>query len=371
MKYFILLFACLFSFASGVEAKKHILFVGSYTNGLEDGIFVYRFNDQTGKLRNLKVPVKAENPSFLAVSPDKRYLYAVNETSGMGVNRSGAVSAYKIAGSQLLFLNQALTYSADPCHVSVSPDGKKLVASNYTGGSLSFFRILPNGSLSEMVQSINHTGSGPVEGRQEDAHVHSAQFDAAGKNVYVADLGIDQIRIYSVTNGETPLVNAPLPFIQLPAGSGPRHFAFSSDGRFLYVINELNSTIVVLMKYGADWKEVQSVKTLPKDFKDENLCADIHLSADGKFVYGSNRGHNSIVVFKRNELNGKLELVQHVSVEGNWPRNFTIDPSGKFLLCANQRSNDITVFEIDQVSGKLRFTGTKVPVNQPACLKFL
>jgi len=371
MKYLVLCCLSLVLIVKNVEAKKSVLYVGTYTDGLANGIFAYSFNDQTGRLRDLKIPTTTTNPSYLVISHNKKFLYAVNEVDNMGPNKSGGVSAYKIEANKLFLLNQVLTYGANPCHVSISPDGKKLVASNYSGGNLSFFDVLPDGSLSEIVQSIHHEGNGSVKGRQDASHVHSSQFDASGKILCAADLGIDQLKIYSVSSGVTPLSPAPLPYLQLPAGSGPRHFELSSDGRFIYVINELNSTVVVFMKYGGDWKNVQTIKTLPKDFKGENLCADIHISTDGRFVYGSNRGHNSIVVYKRDLNNGKLEFIETVAVEGNWPRNFVIDPSGRFLLCANQKSNDITVFKIDQPSGKLVFSGLKFPCEQPVCLKFL
>jgi 6-phosphogluconolactonase len=174
-----------------------------------------------------------------------------------------------------------------------------------------------------------------------------------------------------VGNGDKILSPGSQPFVKFSPGSGPRHFDFSADGDYIYVINELNSTISVLIKYGYVWKEIQTIKTLPKNFTGENWCADIHVSADGRFVYGSNRGHNSIAVFKRDQIGGRLELIQNASVEGNWPRNFTLDPTGRFLLVANQRSNDITVFKVDETSGKLSFTGIKAQNESPVCLQFL
>ena len=264
-----------------------------------------------------------------------------------------------------------LTHGAHPCHVCLSPDGKKLVASNFSGGNISLFNILPDGSLSELTQRVQHEGSGPFPGRQGEPHAHSARFDAAGKLLFTADLGIDELKIYQVGTGVPPLSPNTQRFVKLAPGSGPRHFDFSQDGNFIYVINELNSTITVLIKYGGVWKEIQTITTLPKDFSGQSWCADIHLSADGRFVYGSNRGHNSISVFKRDQISGKLELVQTIGVEGNWPRNFTLDPTGRFLLVANQKSNDITVFKVDDLSGKLRFTGIKVANESPACLQFL
>ena len=367
MKTFVISLLCVLFISLQVEAKRHILYVGTYTNG----IFVYSFNDQSGRLVDLKRPALCNNPSFLAISPNKKFLYAVNELDSLDASESGGVSAFRIEpDNKLTFINFVPTHGSNPCHISISPDGKKLVTSNYMSGNLSFFNILADGSLSEMVQRIQHEGKGSFPGRQTAPHAHSSRFDATGKLLYAADLGIDELKIYDIPSGEKMAVPHAQPFIRLAPGSGPRHFDFSADGRFIYVINELSSTITVLMKYGAEWKQVQTIRTLPKDFKGENWCADIHLSADGRFVYGSNRGHNSIAVFKRDPTSGKLELIETPSVEGNWPRNFTIDPSGKFLLIANQKSNDITVFKIDQLSGRLRYTGFKVPNASPVCLQF-
>lgn len=372
MKLFIVCLLSIFLHARNVEAKKRILYVGTYTKGMTDGIFVYSFNDQTGRLVSLKAPAIVNNPSFLAVSADKKFLYAVGELDNLDSNKSGGVSAFRIENNhQLSLINHVLTFGANPCHLVLSPDGKRLVASNYTGGNLSVYNILPDGGISEIVQRIQHSGSGPVADRQSEPHVHSSGFDASGKRLFVADLGIDELKIYNVSPGDVPLSPNDQPFLKLPPGSGPRHFDLSADGRYIYVINELNSTITVFMKYGGDWKNIQNVRTLPKDFKGENSCADIHLSADGKFVYGSNRGHNSIAIFRRDLNSGKLVFIETVSVEGDWPRNFALDPSSRFLLCANQKSNDITVFKIDQSSGKLSFTGFKVPNESPVCLKFL
>lgn len=353
-------------------AKKHILYVGTYTKSVGDGIFVYSFNDQSGKLVNLKTPAVGNNPSFLTISANKKYLYAVGEVDNLDDQQSGGVSSFKIEKKgRLTLVNQVLTHGANPCHVSLSPDGKMLVASNYSGENISLFKVLPDGNLSEMIQRIQHEGKGPFKGRQDEPHAHSAQFNATGKFLFAADLGIDELKIYEVGTGDAPLRSGSQPYVKMAPGSGPRHFDFSPEGHFIYVINELNSTITVLMKYGGVWKQIQTIKTLPKDFKGESWCADIHLSADGRFVYGSNRGHNSIAVFKRDATNGRLEMIQTIPVEGNWPRNFTLDPTGRFLLVANQKSNDITVFKVDEPSGKLSFTGIKVPNESPVCLQFL
>jgi 6-phosphogluconolactonase len=355
-----------------VLAKKHIMYVGTYTKGMTDGIFVYSFDDHSGKLVDLKIPAVSNNPSFLTISGDKKYLYAVGEVDNLDENHSGGVSAFKIEKTgQLILLNHVLTDGANPCHVCLSPDGKKLVASNYTGGNISLFNVMPDGRLSELMQKIQHVGSGPFPGRQTEPHAHSAKFDASGKLLFVADLGIDELKIYNFLSGDKPLTPNVQAFVKFAPGSGPRHFEFSADGNYIYVINELSSTITVLMKYGGIWKDVQTIKTLPKGFLGESWAADIHLSDDNRFVYGSNRGHNSIAVFKRDPISGKLEMIQTISVEGTWPRNFTIDPTGRFLLVANQRSNNITVFKVDEISGKLTFTGRKFQNESPVCLQFL
>jgi 6-phosphogluconolactonase len=370
-----LLLICLFGILlSGMPAvgKKHILYVGTYTKGVADGIFVYSFNNQNGRLTNLNKPAVSNNPSYLTISANRKYLYTVEELADLDSSKGGGVSAFRIEKDlKLTFINHVLTHGADPCHLTLSPDGKKMVVSNYTGGCLSMFNVLPDGSLSEMVQRIQDIGSGPFPGRQTVPHAHSARFDATGKHLFAADLGIDELKIYNVGVGETSFTPDSQPFVKFPPGSGPRHFDFSPDERFIYVINELSSTIAVLMKYGGDWKQVQTIKTIPKDYKGENWCADIHLSSDGRFVYGSNRGHNSLSVFKRDQTNGKLVLEQTISVEGNWPRNFTIDTTGRFILVANEKSNDITVFRIDESTGKIAFTGFKVSNQSPVCLQFL
>lgn len=370
-----LIFLFLFSLlilVQELEAKKHLLYVGTYTKGVAEGIFVYSFNDRSGKLTDLKMPVIINNPSFLTISGSKKYLYAVGEFDDPDKEHSGGLSAFRIEeNGKLSFLNHVQTNGANPCHVCISPDGKKVVASNYTGGNLSVFNVLPDGSLTALMQLIQHKGSGPFPGRQTEPHAHSAKFDSTGKLLFAADLGIDEFKIYSVGVRDKLLKPDSQPFVKLAPGSGPRHFDFSADGRFIYVINELSSSVTVLMKYGGEWKTIQTIKTLPKDFEGESWCADIHVSANDRFVYGSNRGHNSIAVFKRDITSGKLEFVQTVSVEGNWPRNFALDPTGQFLLVANQKSNDITVFKVDETSGKLSFTGIKVPNESPVCLQFL
>jgi 6-phosphogluconolactonase len=371
MKFSLLFLALILCTGMPLLAKKHILYVGTYTKGTTNGIFIYSFNDHSGKLQDLKMPAVSNNPSFLTISKNRKHLYAVNELADPEQNQSGSVSSFSIdKKGALKQQNQVLTNGAHPCYVSLSPDGKKLVVANYTGGSISMFNVLPDGSLSEMVQRIQHEGHGSFPGRQDAPHAHSAKFDASGKNLFVADLGIDELKIYQVGIDKQLMPNEQAT-VKLPNGSGPRHFVFSPDGNFIYVINELSSTITVLIKYGGVWKEIQSIPTLPKDFKGESWCADIHISDNGKFVYGSNRGHNSISAFSRDIKSGKLEMIQTISVEGNWPRNFTIDPTGRFLLVANERSNDITIFKIDEATGKLKYSGIKIPNPSPVCLQFL
>jgi len=215
-------------------AKKHIVYVGTYTKGVGDGIFVYSFNDQSGRLTNLKRPAVITNPSYLTISADKKYLYAVEELSNLDSSKSGGVSAFRIEKDmKLSLINHVLTHGADPCHLTISPDGKKMVVSNYSSGSLSMFNVLPDGSVSELVQRIQDIGSGPFPGRQTEPHAHSAQFNATGKLLFAADLGIDELKIYNVGVGEIAYNPDSQPFVKLAPGSGPRHFDFSPDGRFI------------------------------------------------------------------------------------------------------------------------------------------
>ncbi|GLU43096.1 lactonase family protein [Allomuricauda sp. NBRC 101325] len=353
----ILAFAC----SEKPENKPmYTLFVGTYTDGDSEGIYTYTFDANTGELSNQKLMAKITNPSYLALSNDKKNLYAVQETADFD-SLGGGVTAFALKDGLLELQNSMGTQGAHPCHVSLSEDGKLAVA-NYSGGNVSVFSLNADGSIGEDPQIIDHKILDSVK----TSHAHMAQFDAYG--LMVTDLGLDAIKRYEQKD-ETfvPAEQASLPFVD---GAGPRHFTYGKNGKMLYVINELNSTISVFENVeNGNYQKVQVVPTLDANFEGESFCADIHLSPDGKFLYGSNRGENTIVIFSVNDTSGKLELVGRESVHGDWPRNFSMDPTGKFLLVANQKSNNISVFKRDVDKGTLTFLN-EIKHSIPVCLLF-
>lgn len=353
-------------------AKKYQLYIGTYTNGESKGIYHYVFDSNTGTLNYKTVTEGIKNPSFLKISPDKKYLYSVAEGDSFNGKKGGGVAAYKIeTDTKLTFLNDALSMGAYPCHVAISPDGKTVIASNYGGGNLAVYNVFNDGKLTPIKQLIQLEGSGGDKTRQATPHTHSALFSKKGTHFFAADLGIDKLMCYKPDIDKNTFVANDQPYIEMEPGAGPRHFKLTKNEKFIYVINELNSTVSVLKNKNDEYIKIQDISTLPADFSGESYCADIHISPDEQFVYGSNRGHNSIAIFKRNTESGELTFIGTESVRGDWPRNFNIEPSGNFLLVANQKSNNITVFKIDTKSGKLSFTGTDVKVPNPVCLEFL
>jgi 6-phosphogluconolactonase len=351
--------------------QNRLLYVGTYTSGKSEGIYVYGMNEDTGTL-TLKTSVKSDNPSFLAVNPG-RFLYAVNEVSDLNGKRTGAVSAFAISRAplRLTFINQQLSEGADPCHLSFDHERKHLLVANYSSGNVAVLPILRDGSLGTAIDVQQHEGSGPRE-QQKGPHAHCIRLDRANRFAFAADLGNDKVMIYRYAASTGKLEAAKQSSAFLHAGAGPRHLAFHPTGKFLYVINELDSSLTTF-KYNAAQGTLtafESVSTLPRDFSGESFCADIHVSKSGRFLYGSNRGHNSIVVFAIDPGSGRLSLVEHVSTAGKWPRNFTIDPSERFLLVANQHTDNVVVFRIDQQTGRLTPTGQSVEIPTPVCLQF-
>lgn len=343
------------------EKPMYTLFVGTYTDGDSEGIYTYTFDTNTGTLSNQKLAAKLANPSYLAISEDKRNLYAVQETDDFD-SLGGGVTAFKLKEGVLELQNSMGTQGAHPCHVSLSGEGHLAVA-NYTGGNVSIFSLKDDGSLAENPQIIDHKPLDSVK----TSHAHMAQFNTDG--LMVTDLGLDAVKRYDQKDGAfVPAGQYSLPFED---GAGPRHFAFGKNGQLLYVINELNSTISVFEKDAdGNYQEVQVVPTLAADFEGESFCADLHLSPDSKFLYGSNRGENTIVIFAVDATSGQLKLVGRESVHGDWPRNFSMDPSGEFLLVANKKTSNIAVFKRDMENGTLTFLNeTKHP--NPVCLVFL
>lgn len=357
---FVLVISCLFCIACSSEKTPWMeVYVGTYTDGSSEGIYSLKFNPETGELDSLELKVKLPNPSFLAISEDNNRIYAVQETADFDTI-GGGVTAFSIQADVFEEINSKGSGGAHPCHVSLSRDGQ-LAVSNYTGGNLAVFDLDENGGLSDR-QLVDHKTADTTK----TAHVHKAHFTEDG--LFVADLGLDGLKRYAKQPyGWIPAHQAT---IDLPTGAGPRHFTFNTDRSFLYVINELNATITVFKQEdGGSYNPIQTESTLDSNFEGESFCADVHLSADGKFLYGSNRGENTIVIFSVDELTGEITFVGRELVHGDWPRNFTISPDGNHLLVANQKSNNISVFERNAEAGTLEFLND-FEMGSPVCLVF-
>jgi len=353
--------------------QDRLLYVGTYTSGKSEGIYVYRMDASTGELKRVS-SIKSVNPSFLTIDRSKRYLYAVNEVGEYAGKAGGGVSAFAIepATGNLRLLNEQATLGADPCHLTLDRRKKTLLVANYTGGSVAVLPVRSDGTLAPSIDLEQHEGSS-IKEQQKGPHAHCIILDRFERYALAADLGIDKVMIYRFDSSTGKLTPGKQPWAELKAGAGPRHLTLSPDGKFAYVINELDSTMTTL-KYNelnGTLSHVDTVSTLPSDFSGVSYCADVHVSPSGKFLYGSNRGHNSIVVFEIDPRTGKPTPIEHVSTEGKWPRNFTIDPSGRFLLVANQHTDNVVTFSIDAQTGRLKPTGhiTEIPI--PVCLKFL
>lgn len=361
-----------------IFTKKMLLYIGTYTStGKSEGIYVHEFDTTTGKLTPLHIVKNVLEPSFLTIDKERKFLYAVNELLEYEGKKSGAVSAFAIdqKTGNLQFLNKQSSLGSAPCHISITEDGKFVLVANYLGGNVSVYPIEKDGKLGASVDLVQHSGFGPNKDRQEAAHAHSINLVIPNRFACAADLGIDKIMIYRFDEKTGKLTaNEKQPFYQSKAGSGPRHLTFHHNGKYGFVINELDLTVSALAfdnKLGT-LTEIQTVPTLPSGASTNGVsCADIHISPNGKFLYGSNRGHNSIVSYQIDENTGRLEYIEHTSTMGKKPRNFAIDPSGKFLLVANQDSNNIVIFSIDEKTGKLQSTGNIASVPTPVCLKFI
>ncbi len=353
-------------------SKDLLLYVGTYTRGKSEGIYVYRMNLASGELKHAATVKGISNPSFLAIDPRRRFLYAVNESGEFAGKKGGGVTAFAIdqKTGELRKLNEQHSPGV-PCHASVLPSGRFVMAANYGGGNVVIYPVKADGSLGEASDVAQHTGTGGDPKRQAGPHAHCIMPDAAGQYVFAPDLGIDKVMIYKVDAKIGKFI--PNGFAATKPGAGPRHFDFHPAGKFAYVINELDSTLTAFAydKAKGELKELQTVSTLPADFKNASYCADVHVHPSGRFVYGSNRGHDSIVAFAVDQQTSKLTLIGHESTGGKWPRNFGIDPTGEFLLVANQNTDNVVTFRIDQTTGKLRATGLVTEIPVPVCLKFI
>lgn len=356
------------------HSNKNYVYVGTYTDQGSEGIYGFELDSETGQLKPMGLLAKADNPSYLAIDQDKHQLYAVLETQEYGNQPGGSVQAYKLdrkIGTLHLQGEQPVKGKA-PCHLSIDRNNQVLITANYLDGSLSVFPIKNDGSIGEMTDYIKHEGSGPNSERQEAAHAHYVTFSPEESYIYAVDLGMDEIKVYRLDSEKKHLLELKDKVWKAKAGTGPRHIAFHPNKQLLYVVKELCPEIT-LMSISSDGslQELQTVKTIPEVYQGENLCAAIKLSSDGKYLYVTNRGHNSIATYSVQEETGRLTLLSHTSTGGNWPRDLEVDPSGRWILVANQESNEITVFEMDRIEGRLIPVGNPIPISRPVCIKIM
>lgn len=359
----------------GASRGESLVYFGTYTRSKSKGIYVSRFSTSDGKLTPPELAGEMDNPSSVALHPSGKFLYAVAEVDTYQGQQSGFVAGFSIdrTSGNLTPINQAATRGGGPCHLAVDETGMNVLVANYGGGSVACFPVKPDGSLSAASAFDQHTGSGPNRSRQAGPHAHQVVLSPDNRFAFVPDLGLDSVFIYRFDAANGTLTANDPPVAKLAPGAGPRHFAFRPKGKFAYVICELTSMIAEFSynaKIGA-LKELQTVSTLPKDFKGTSSTAEIAVHPNGRFLYGSNRGHDSIAVFAVDSSKGALTLVDHVPTQGKNPRSFAIDPSGRFLLAANQDTDDVAGFRVDQKTGRLTPTGQTIEVGAPVAIVYL
>lgn len=358
------------------------LIVGTYTGGKSEGIYVYRFDTKTGDVTPLS-STKTVNPSYLVVSRDHRFVYAVNELPGDNgpASQRGGISAFGFdaKSGQLTFLNKVSSEGNDPCYLSLSPDGRYLTTANYSvaadpGGSFSVFPVLPDGQVGAAVLTVHHDGGGPVKGRQDNAHVHSTVFSPDGHYLFAQDLGTDKLYSYRYTpDGSRGLLGpTETRYTGMKAGSGPRHLVFGPDGRYAYLTSELTATVTTFRYEDGKLTPVQAVPLTQPGFKGKVGAAAIHLSPDGRFLYATNRGDaNEIVIYSVDSTSGQLKLVGHQPSLGESPREFAIDPTGQWLIVGNQNSGTAYVFRRDQQTGLLAPNPKRIDIDSPVDFKLV
>jgi 6-phosphogluconolactonase len=363
-----------------------LVYVGTYTEpirfgtgrilqGKGEGIYVYRLDPSSGAMERVSETTGITNPSYLAFDFTERFLYAVNELKTYDEKPSGTVSAFTVdpETGRLRFLNRRLTHGTDPCHVVVDRKRNYLFVTNFMSGSVCVLPVLDDGSLGDTCDFVQHQGSGIDPVRQMGPHAHSLTLDETNRFAFVPDLGLDKLMVYRFDPKRGMLEPNQTPWIKMKPGAGPRHVAFHPGGRFAYLINELDSTLTALSYNGSrgTFKVLQTVPTLPEGFRGESTTADVQVSPSGAFVYGSNRGHDSIVSFRIDQHTGRLRYIGHEPTQGKTPRSFGIDPTGRFLLAANQDSDTVVTFHIEPRTGRLLPTGHVTQVPTPVCIKFL
>lgn len=349
------------------------VFIGTNTGGKSDskGIYLADFDPTTGKLTEPALAAEYQNPGFLALHPTKPILYATGAPKKPFADGSSSVAAFAIGEDyRLKFLGDTSVGGKGACHVAVDANGRTVAIANYGDGSFSTVRLDDAGLPETTVSVIKNTGDGPNKPRQDGPHAHGVYFDKSNQYLFMPDLGLDQVFVYPF-DAATSRLGAPLPSLATAPGAGPRHMAFSPDEKHAYVINELDGTLLTAAYADGKFEPLGAVPTLPADFRDKNTTAEVEVHPNGKFVYASNRGHDSIAVYQRDESTGGLKFLQHAPCGGKTPRHFKIDPSGKWLLCAHQDSNTISVLPLDPETGLLGESSNTVSSPSPICLMFV
>jgi 6-phosphogluconolactonase len=348
-----------------------LVFVGTYTHGRSKGIYLCRLDTATGALSPPGEAAEMDNPSFLAVDPARRRLFAAVERRPGKPDGAVCAFAFDSATGKLTLLNEQSSHGSSPCYLSVDKTGRFVLAANYGSGSVCVLPVRKDGQLGEAVQVLQHEGRSAHPTRQAGPHAHSVTLDPSNRYAFAADLGMDKVMIYRFYPAEGKLKPNEPPWAEVEAGSGPRHLAFHPTRRYAYLINELSNTMTAFAydgKRGA-LSELQTVSTLPAGFGGASTCADVHAHPSGRFIYGSNRGHDSIAIFAVDEKTGRLAALGHEPTGGRTPRGFAMDAAGAFLLAANQDSDTIVTFRIDPHTGLLERTGHAVEVPSPVCVK--
>jgi 6-phosphogluconolactonase len=371
----ICLLTVLFVTAGETLAYECLVYVGTYTGKGSEGIYAYRFDPATGETKSIGLIAATDNPSFLAVDPKGRFLYAVNELDTFRKEPTGAISVFAIdrGSGKLKLLQQVSSLGAGPAHVSLDKSARYLMVANYNGGNVAVFPIGNDGRLGRHSAFVQDVGSSVNPERQAGPHAHAIQVTNDNRFVIAADLGLDKLLVYRFDANTGSLTPGSPKFVEVDPGAGPRHIAFAPSGKFVYVVNEMASTVTVFAyKPGpGTLHRIQTIPTLPKNFAGKNTAAEIVVDAKGRFLYVSNRGNDSIAVFIINPDNGNLESLEWVPSGGKTPRNFNIDPTGNWLFAANQESNNIRLFQIDQRSGRLIPTSRSLKVVSPVCISII
>lgn len=355
--------------------REYLVFIGTSTGRKSQGIYVFRFDPNTGETTRAELAAEANNPNFLEIHPSRKFLHAVGNIPAPDGKTQGGVMAYALdpASGRLALLNQVSSQGAGPCHISIDRTGRCAVVANYGGGTVASLPIGKDGRLGEAASVIQHTGSSANPQRQEKPHPHSFNISPDNRWAVAADLGTDEVRVYRLDAARATITPNTPSGARVAPGSGPRHFAFHPSGKYGYVINELANTVTGFSfdARSGVFTEIQTIPTLPAGYTATSYTAEVRIHPNGRFLYGSNRGHDSLAVFAINPASGELSPIQTISTQGKFPRNFNLDPSGLWLLAANQDTDNVVVYRVDPASGMLAPTGNQVEAPTPICVRFV